>query len=333
MNKTMLSLLLLAGIHASAQNTPLSNIQVIGSHNSYKKVMSPKIYEYLLQKDPRVKMIYYNHIPIAEQLDMGLRNLELDIWKDDKGGRFAHPKGEEITQEPYEWNEALQKPGFKVIHMPDYDYETQQPDFVKHLDALKNWSEKNPQHETIFITLELKDDTQEADSKFLFADIQKINKLLLEHLGAQHLITPKELTRTGNKIIWPTIDESRGKFVWIIDNTDYRRDLFDQLSLEDINVFINVDPDHPKAGCMIINNPADERIPAYTQNGIIIRTRADSDTKEARNNDYSTFEQAKKSGAQIITTDYYLPSTLFPSTYRVSFDNGGYVRVKDVPQP
>jgi hypothetical protein len=38
------------------------------------------------------------------------------------------------------------------------------------------------------------------------------------------------------------------------------------------------------------------------------------------------FEAAKASGAQIITTDYYLPSTYFPSTYKVGFAEGKYVR-------
>ena len=44
--------------------------------------------------------------------------------------------------------------------------------------------------------------------------------------------------------------------------------------------------------------------------------------------EYSTLNQAllKKSGAQTITTDYYLPSTLFPSTYQAIFKEGKYLR-------
>ena len=329
MKNIIIPLFLVLNLNAQSQNVPLSNIQVIGSHNSYKKVMNKKLYDSIQKKEPNVSSLYYDHIAITDQLNLGLRNLELDIWKDEKGGKYAHPKGEEVTGIPYEWKEEMQKTGFKVFHIPDFDYETHHPDFVKQLDDLKTWSEKNPNHETVFITLELKDDKNDESSTFLLNDIREINHLILNHLGAKHLITPKEITRTNKQIGWPTIDEARGKFVWIIDNTDYRRDLFDELSLTESNVFLNVDPEHPKAGCMIINNPTDERIPDYTKRGFIIRTRADEGTKQARNNDYSTFEQAKNSGAQIITTDYYLPSSLFPSTYKVVFENGSYVRLKE----
>jgi hypothetical protein len=60
----------------------------------------------------------------------------------------------------------------------------------------------------------------------------------------------------------------------------------------------------------------------------MVRTRADSDTKQARANDYRQFEKAKASGAQVISTDYYYPSQLFESTYQVSFENGKFERIK-----
>ena len=78
---------------------------------------------------------------------------------------------------------------------------------------------------------------------------------------------------------------------------------------------------------MFRNNSEDPTIPELIKKGYIIRTRADSDTKEARKNDYTHFEAAKKSGAQIITTDYYMPSKFFNSPYHIKFDDGGYVRV------
>ncbi|MEP6805656.1 MAG: Ca2+-dependent phosphoinositide-specific phospholipase C, partial [Flavobacterium sp.] len=78
------------------------------------------------------------------------------------------------------------------------------------------------------------------------------------------------------------------------------------------------------------NNSEDPEIADLVKKGYIIRTRADSDTKEARKNDYTHFEAAKKSGAQVITTDYYLPSTLFSSPYQIKYDDGTYVRVNPV---
>ena len=46
------------------------------------------------------------------------------------------------------------------------------------------------------------------------------------------------------------------------------------------------------------------------------------------------FEAAKKSGAQIITTDYYQKSSFFNSDYIVYFENGNkYLRVNTLLQP
>ena len=72
----------------------------------------------------------------------------------------------------------------------------------------------------------------------------------------------------------------------------------------------------------IRNNPKDPSIPELVKKGYIIRTRADADTKEARVNDRSGFVAACNSGAQIITTDYYLKSTHFKSEYVVFFETG-----------
>lgn len=328
MNKLLFTLFLSISAVSYSQNIPLSNIQVIGSHNSYKKAINEKVYDHILNKNEQAASLQYEHIPIEDQLNIGLRNLEIDIWKDEKGGKYANPNSVEISKIPYQWKEEMMKPGFKVFHMPDYDCETHEPHFVKVLEMLKNWSQNNPNHETTFITLELKDDKKDSDSKFNLSDINSINNLLNDYLGTEKLITPKELKRTNEKVIWPSIDDSRGKFVWIVDNTDYRLDLFNEIDLNEANVFLNVEAEHPKSGCMIINEPTDKRISDFANRGYIIRTRADAGTVEARNNDYSRFEQAKISGAQIITTDYYIPSKMFKSDYKVIFQNGSYVRVK-----
>jgi len=36
----------------------------------------------------------------------------------------------------------------------------------------------------------------------------------------------------------------------------------------------------------------------------MVRARADAETKESRTDDYTKFEKAKESGAQVISTDY-----------------------------
>jgi hypothetical protein len=68
-----------------------------------------------------------------------------------------------------------------------------------------------------------------------------------------------------------------------------------------------------------MNSPTQdqERIRAAVKSGFIVRTRADANTMEARNNDSSRREAAFSSGAQYISTDYYQPRLEF-SEYSVS---------------
>ena len=63
------------------------------------------------------------------------------------------------------------------------------------------------------------------------------------------------------------------------------------------------------------------KIQELVKRGYIIRTRSDSGTWEARNNDYTDFNNALESGAQIISTDFYKADTRF-STFQVQFKNG-----------
>ena len=95
-------------------------------------------------------------------------------------------------------------------------------------------------------------------------------------------------------------------------------------------VFVNAEPGTPEAAAMFRNNAEDPSIPGLVKKGYIIRTRADSDTKEARANDYTHFKKAQASGAQIITTDYYKPSSFFNSPYHIVFEDGTYVRSNSV---
>jgi hypothetical protein len=71
---------------------------------------------------------------------------------------------------------------------------------------------------------------------------------------------------------------------------------------------------------MIINDPIGQlhEIQRLVRAGYMVRTRADADTREARNNDLGRRDAAFASGAQAISTDYYLPATHFGNEYQVS---------------
>ncbi len=338
-------LLLFICFNINAQNDALkiNQLQVIGSHNSYKKAIDSHLFEYLAQKDStgNIYGLQYEHLPILEQLSMGLRNLELDVYADAKGGRFAHPKGMDLVkgQPAYDSEGKMNEAGFKMFHVMDIDYRSEYYLFSDCLADLKKWSEANPNHEPIFITLEPKDDKANrfgtSAEPFTSEVFDTLDATIIKYLGKEHIIIPDDVRGTYATLEqavlnghWPTLKEAKGKFLFILDAHAEKEERYSKNhpSLKERVLFINAEAGHPEAAAMILNNPEDKNIPELVKKGYIIRTRADSNTKEARTNDYSHFEAAKKSGAQIITTDYYVPSTLFKSDYHISFKNGAYVR-------
>tara|TARA_R110002020_G_scaffold85914_5_gene211772 strand:- start:13667 stop:14755 length:1089 start_codon:yes stop_codon:yes gene_type:complete len=321
----------------------INQLQVIGSHNSYKKAIAPQLFKFLEKKDTTggIYSLQYEHIPIIDQLNMGLRNLELDAYADEKGGRFAKPKGLEwVREQPvYDPEGKMNLTGFKMLHVLDIDFRSDYYLLAECLADLRKWSDAHSNHETIFITLEPKDGdsngfgtTPEPFTNEIFT---ALDSTLLRNLGRDHIIIPEDVKGDYSTLEeavlhnnWPTLKQGRGKFLFILDAKEEKRYIYSEghPSLNGRVMFINAEAGSPEAAAMIINDPENKNIPELVNKGYIIRTRADANTTEARNNDYSNFEAAKSSGAQIITTDYYLPSKLFKSSYHVSFDDGGFVR-------
>lgn len=342
----LLSTLAFAQSNAQDDNLKLNQLQVIGSHNSYKTAIEPALYKVIYEKDSAIAGVQYEHIPIADQLNMGLRNLEIDIYADTKGGKYAHPKGLELAkpEKPYDTKGELNKPGFKIIHMMDVDFRSSVLTFEACLQMLKKWSDEHPGHVPVFITLEPKDGktnrfgtTPEAFTPQLFDEADAV---IRKNLGEDKLITPdmvrgsyktlEEAVLNGN---WPDLKHAKGKFFFLLDDKKDKMKMYMEghPSLKGRVAFVNAQPGTPEAAAMFRNESnKDTDIAELVKKGYIIRTRADLNTKQARTNDYSLFETAKKSGAQIITTDYYIPGKLFPTTYQVKFDDGGYVRVNPV---
>lgn len=342
---TLLLLFFSFNLFAQQDALHINQLQVIGSHNSYKKAIEDKLYSFLESQSDKMKSLQYDHISITEQLDLGLRNLEIDVYIDTEGGKFANPKGLQFAEpeEAFDPNKDMLKPGFKVLHMPDIDFRSHYNTLEACLMAIKTWSDANPTHEPVFITLEAKDgDTNRfgtTPEAFTEASFKNLDDALIAGLGKDKLITPDDVRGTHTSLEeavlnnnWPTLKASRGKFLFILDDAKAKRALYikNHPSLKGRVLFANAEPGTPEAATLIINNPEDETISNLVSKGYIIRTRADAGTKEARANNYSRFEKAKASGAQIITTDYYVPSRFFESDYHISFKDKTYVRPNPV---
>lgn len=146
---------------ASAVAIPISRYQFIGSHNSYKKAIPPAVIQWINQHDPALAaQINYHHIPLTQQLDLGLRQLEIDVLDDPDGGRYIHPLAEQFTPSPI-YNvaeqQALMLPGFKVLHIPDIDMRSDCLRFSVCLQQLKQWSQQHPHHMPVFILMNVKE--------------------------------------------------------------------------------------------------------------------------------------------------------------------------------
>eukprot|EP01035_Chromulina_nebulosa_P068734 gene68734-94193_t len=114
---------------------------------------------------------------------------------------------------------------------------------------------------------------------------------------------------------WPKLKAARGRVMIALDCPPDQvvRYRGDRRVLEGRAAFVNTDPTSPAAGYITLNEPRElaGQIAAALKAGLIVRTRADADTREARANDATRQTEAFASGAQYISTDYMTPDARF----------------------
>ena len=132
---------------------------------------------------------------------------------------------------------------------------------------------------------------------------------------------------------WPRLSEARGKIMFALDNTGGARGIYiaGHPSLQGRVLFTDSPAGTPEAAFMKRNdplaNPGD--IESLVKQGYMVRTRADADTVQSRNNDTTQRDAALSSGAQFISTDYPVPNLDF-SDYQVTLPGGGIARCNPV---
>lgn len=323
-----------------SQEQQLNETQIIGSHNSYKLAMDPELWNYLDSIHPELaNSLQYEHIALTQQLDLGLRNLEFDVYDDPNGGHYYNPLGLEIvrkkggTPKPFA-NEALKKRGFKLMHIQDIDFRSHHILFEDALREIVKWSEKNPGHHPVFITMNPYDTKRPIlrdPLPFTKNSFERLDAIIRKILGKK-LISPDDVRKPNLsleasilKYGWGNVSKYKGKFLFILDvwspHTKHAKMyLKGNENLEGRVFFINSEEGNPSAAIRVINDPISsyDYIKKLVKKGYLVRTRADANTIEARNNDYKRLQKAISSGAQIISTDYYLPSKLFSSSYVVN---------------
>lgn len=356
---TLLTTLLLAtastASHAEAPTTAglhLTDLQVIGSHNSYKQAIDRPLLKLMTAIDPTASGLDYSHLSLTEQLNLGLRGLELDLYNDPEGRHYAQPAGLALVKglgeepAPYDPEKRMLEPGFKVLHVQDVDFRSSQLTLRGALQELRDWSQQHAGHLPVVITVNLNDDALPypipGGTKPVPYDRQTLDRLdqaLRESLTPGRLFTPDDARGNHASLEqaileegWPLVDAMRGKFLWVIDDAGRKRDWYieNHQSLRNRAMFTNSAPGTPEAAVLILNNPIgqQEEIQQRVEQGYLVRTRADAETREARQNDYRRFEAAQRSGAYLISTDYYRADERIAPEYHVRFADGKYVRAK-----
>ena len=352
------------GDDAQAETPPgavrLNQIQTIGSHNSYHLVPSPE--ELALRSlftGAEDLLMQYEHAPLPVQFaDQAVRQIELDVFVDTAGGAYTQPFLRDIaTPDADPLPPEMDQPGIKVLHVQDVDYDTTCWTLVACLQQVKSWSDANPHHVPLAVLVELKEqdlnDTLGLDPGTLPAVIpepwtaDRMNELDAEIrsvFGPDDMITPDEVRGAHSTLEeailtdgWPTLSDSQGKVMFLMDNGGGHRTRYldGHPSLAGRVLFTNASPGNPDAAFVKRNNPRDPSIPTLVEAGYVVRTRADAETIEARNNDTGPRDIALASGAQWVSTDYPVPNMGFgfETSYFASIPGGTVARCNPVNGP
>lgn len=328
-------------------------IQVVGSHNSYhRQPVEPYrsfLFTLLGNFDPRGSIAWdYEHLPLDEQFsEQGVRQIELDVFADPEGGLYADPLGPTIAGFPAPPVPVLDDPGIKVLHVQDLDFETTCYTLQECLATLVDWSDAHPSHLPLFVLVELKDDRVDPDLGFVVPlpfDAEQMDTLDEEIFAAvprDKLVIPDDVRgarATLEEAIrldgWPAIGRLRGKVLFAMDNGGTKREIYTdgRPSAEGRVLFPNAVEGDPDAAFIKLNDPFGDfdRIQAAVAAGYLVRTRADSDTVEARSGDTGPRDAALASGAQFVSTDYPVPDPRFGTGYHVSFPDDTVARCNPV---
>jgi hypothetical protein len=333
----------------------VNQIQVIGSHNSYHSGFAPSERKYLETKNPKaLRALDYSHAPLPDQLDGGVRQIEIDVFADAKGGRYAHLPIDDATVKAglpadpnFDPKHEMDKPGFKVMHVQGMDERSTCHTFVKCITVVREWSKQHPQHLPIFILVETKEDGGKQREGAIATE--PFTKPVFDALDAEirsvyhsgEYITPDEVrgnAATLNDAIraggWPTLEKARGKVVFLLDQRKIETIYTDSHpSLKGRVLFTNGEPGKPDAAFTEENNGSKETIDALVKQGYLVRTRTDEGTEQARTNDTTRRDLALSTGAQMISTDYPPSEPSQWSSFVVKFPDGLVARCNPVNKP
>jgi len=295
----------------------LNQIQILGSHNSYRPVPDATTQANLdALPNKSGRGLEYGHPDILTQLNLGIRQLEFDPYADKTGGLYA-PSYDKADPE----YGTMAAPGIKVLHLPTIDFRSHCITLKVCLTIVANWSNAHPDHEPIILFINTKEEpisVPDATVPELYteADLSEIDTEAREILGVAHLVRPDDIRgsyKTLREAViaghWPLISASKGKVMLVLDSNPRIADLYrlDHPSLKGRVMFGLYPETDAEAAVFNIQDPKPEaaHIKMLVEQGFFVRSRADANTQEARTHDLTRFDTAVAAGAQVISSDYY----------------------------
>jgi hypothetical protein len=333
----------------------MNEIQVLGTHNSYHIQPRDSILEALavFTDQETADSLEYTALPLEEQFDRGVRQIELDIFADPDGGLYANRRSLIVVgEDPISGLPELDEPGLKVLHVQDLDFETHCLTFKACLTSLKEWSDTNPGHVPITVMVEAKEEVIDDPLDLGFTiplefgpnEVADIDSEILAVFPATQLITPDDVRGEDDTLEeavlnggWPTLAQARGRFMFAFLNRSAARGHYiaGHPSLRGRVMFSNSVQGEPEAAWFSVNNALNDgqEIRELVAAGYMVRTRADEETKQAREGDWSLQEAAFASGGQFVSTDYVVPNPDFGTDYSAAVPGGYVARCNPISAP
>ncbi len=270
-----------------------NQIQVVATHNSYHK--RPDRLRWLMvaifENRKEADALLYEHRPLTDQLNSGVRSFELDVRR--------------------------RKGAFEITHVPLVDDGATAPDFKKALKEVNDWSDSHPKHIPITIMLELKQDWTILDPA-----LEKYNKRVLDDLERtigdvfkDKMLTPDDVrgkSETLEKAVltkgWPRVKDIPGKVIVVLLNIEkgdkpqvqYSSYAENNPSLKGRLMFICSEPGTESAAFIKRDKANSKEFHAMIKRNYIIRSRIDKNLIA----DEKLRETAIASGAQHLATDF-----------------------------
>ncbi len=292
-----------------------NQLQYIGTHNSYHiapnvaLVTLAKLTDYK-ESDawPAAKLyqaLDYTHPSLTIQLELGMRQFEIDIHYDPQGGKFAQPGALRALQASdvpttfvFDPEGRMEQPGFKVFH-GGTDVLSTCLTLKDCLGEIKSWSDANSRHLPIVIQIEAKVGAKPAlanaytppdEPPFDLRAWASLESEISEVLGRDKVFTPADaqgdhssLSKAIKGTGWPTLDEMAGHFVFLLLNKETETNSYHRAlpNLTERLFFTSHTLDHRNAGWFRIPDPDYPDLRRVIRNGQLATVQADTHTIEA----------------------------------------------------